>query len=118
VGINTAWILRSPEGVIADNVISRTRRGIWLQSGDAGFEVHDNRVSESRHGIIVSSSGNTIHDNDFRGNLGPDCIDSTTGSGSAGTSNIWTNNLGDDSAPVGICAGSLGGLIPRPPPDS
>jgi nitrous oxidase accessory protein NosD len=53
---------------------------------------------------MVESRGNTIHDNDFRGNHSSDCYDSTAGSGTPGTGNTWTDNLGDDSSPAGICA--------------
>ena len=42
-------------------------------------------------------------DNDFSLNTGLDCEDDTTGGGTAGTANAWTNNLGIDDDPDGIC---------------
>lgn len=76
----------------------------------AGFEidqdeshVHDNRSFDNGYGIMVLSSDNDIHDNDFRGNDVIDCGDLTLGGGTAGTANTWTDNLGNTSAPGGLC---------------
>jgi hypothetical protein len=41
--------------------------------------------------------------NDFRFNTGFDCDDDTLGGGTAGTASTWTNNLGLDDDPDGIC---------------
>ncbi len=65
-------------------------------------EVFGNRFNGLSTSFAVSSgAGNDIHDNDFRGNS--DCVDLTTGSGTAGTANFWTDNLGPDDTPDGIC---------------
>jgi parallel beta-helix repeat protein len=56
----------------------------------------------SINGIWVSDKahGNTIHDNDFRGNTGNDCVDQQA----VAPLNVWTNDLGNDSSPADICA--------------
>ena len=53
--------------------------------------------SDSSAFFSSTTSGNTIHDNDFNGSSDPDCTDE-----SAGPANTWTNNAGT-SSPAGIC---------------
>jgi nitrous oxidase accessory protein NosD len=77
---------------------------IYIISGGAGIEILENRVTGGRRGIDTYGGGNKIHDNDFRGNSERDCHDRTRGRFTAGTRNIWTNNLGETSIPVGICS--------------
>lgn len=101
-------------------------KGNTLTNNDAGLEVFDvqnwlfqaNRVmgngdpntSAGDAGIDVGESGpgtggnNRFIQNDARTNDGPDCADSTTGSGTAGTGNLWQSNRGIDDVPDGICA--------------
>ena len=74
-------------GIIVDNTI--------------GVDISNNTVSgRGGNGIGVgpSTSGNTIHDNDFSGNAATDCVDL-----SSGPANTWTNDFGDESSPSGIC---------------
>jgi parallel beta-helix repeat protein len=49
------------------------------------------------------STNNQLADNDATGNGGIDCQDDSTGTGTAGTANAWTGNLGEDADPPGIC---------------
>jgi hypothetical protein len=51
----------------------------------------------------VTGANNDLQDNDFRDNASWDCYDTTSGSGTAGTANTWTNDLGQDDFPDGIC---------------
>lgn len=67
------------------------------------LEVLGNVVSGFEGGIFSEYEGSVMRDNDFRGNRGLDCADSTTGDGTSGTANIWRRNLGSDSDPRGIC---------------
>jgi len=71
------------------------------------LEVRDNVVNGFDEGIYNEYEGSVMRDNDFRGNRGLDCADSTTGDGTSGTANIWRRNLGRDSDPRGICERSL-----------
>jgi nitrous oxidase accessory protein NosD len=66
-------------------------------------EWDDNHTSGNDFGVDVFASGNSFHDNDFRGNLGVDCYDGSSGSGTASTANTWTNDLGNIQSPEGIC---------------
>jgi hypothetical protein len=71
--------------------------------------VANNRVMNSnlyRAGIKVWSgvAGANIHDNDASGNDGLACDDDTTGTGTASTANTWTNNVGPNDDPDGICS--------------
>ena len=73
--------------------------GMTLES-TTGVDVSGNRVFEGlNEGIVlIRSSGNTIHNNDFSGNAGTDCVDD-----SPGPDSTWTNDIGDDSSPSGLC---------------
>jgi nitrous oxidase accessory protein NosD len=67
--------------------------------------VHDNVMKATDVSIFVqdTSTGNSIHDNDFAGPADPDCRDdSLGGTGDFGTDNFWEDNLGSGS-PAGIC---------------
>ncbi|MFN8619900.1 MAG: hypothetical protein U0869_24100 [Chloroflexota bacterium] len=70
--------------------------GIDLRAADATVT----RAKVTRMaGMGISVSGSQyshVVDGDFRGNTGYDCYEGPTG-------NEWTNDLGDDSLPVGLC---------------
>ena len=54
--------------------------------------------------VSVGTSSNLIHGNNFAYNIeGVDCEDDSTGTGTLGTNNTWTNNLGVTSDPTGLC---------------
>jgi hypothetical protein len=71
--------------------------GLWLQSGN-GVNVANNRASAS---------------------VQFDCRDDTTGGGTAGTANVWTNDTGTTSSPSGLCTqGNLPSAAAPIPVDS
>lgn len=88
-------------GSIESNNVQRTgNAGIFL-NGATNVDVGHNIVGNGNgYGLLASfdASGNTIHDNNFAGNSGTDCDDT-----SVGPANTWTNDLGDDSSPSGLC---------------
>jgi hypothetical protein len=91
--------------VISYNVTRENGIGIMLRGGND--EIHNNRSTANQaYGIYAGSENNDIHDNNATGNGSLDCADTTSGSGTAGTANTWTSNLGDDDSPDGICAPS------------
>ena len=70
--------------------------------------VAGNRVNGSgQSGLFVTgdSSKNLIAFNDLRGNAGTDAVDTTTGTGTAGTANTWVGNQLKDSLPPGLGSG-------------
>jgi hypothetical protein len=95
--------------------------GFELGSMDVTF----NRANEGYYGIIVDGIGNYVYanrtrlngfglvteegfdnwfnENDSRYNFDLDCLDDTSGTGTAGTANTWTDNVGYDDFPDGIC---------------
>jgi hypothetical protein len=106
------------------NVVQRAVGGIVTRADADGAVIHHNTVTYSHYsyqiggdndewhhnlarlgdyGASVGGSGNNIHDNDFRNNATFDCDDETSGGGTAGTANTWTNNLGQTDSPNGIC---------------
>jgi parallel beta-helix repeat protein len=81
---------------IADNVVrDSSNNGIWLESG-TGIKVSGN---------IAVGSGTT------------DCIDATTGSGTAGPANTWTSDTGKTSDPAGLCAAIKPTITSGKPPN-
>ncbi|MFN8622785.1 MAG: right-handed parallel beta-helix repeat-containing protein, partial [Chloroflexota bacterium] len=89
--------------VVSGNTLTTRQTSISLNNAD-GAVVKNNTAKAtygSFGGIWVSAStGNAnIHDNDFRGSTGTDCVDA---GGNANT-NTWTNDLGNESNPSGIC---------------
>jgi parallel beta-helix repeat protein len=108
---NAIWrtelaVLASPDADGAsytENHITTSNAGFYMHSSDGQFR--DNNVEGNDAGIIMngSATGNDIQDNDFRGNSS-DCNDVSSGAGTAGTANLWDDNLGDTSNPAGICS--------------
>jgi nitrous oxidase accessory protein NosD len=108
---NKVWYAKTGIGVIESTARVRSndvfgvglQRGIHIVSG-TGTEVLRNRVQRYGTGIQVDAAGTTIRGNDARDNLSQGCLDTTTGSGTAGTANTWTGNVGTPaSAPEAIC---------------
>ena len=61
-------------------------------------------MSGHQTGIDVDIDGTIITDNDATGNSVRGCEDSTSGAGTGGTANPWTNNVGSPaSSPVELC---------------
>ena len=81
-----------------------------------GTTVTGNTVSENEvegsgtFGIRVEAhilgggaGGNTVSENEVENSGGTDCTDNTSGGGTAGTANTWTENEGATSSPAGLC---------------
>jgi hypothetical protein len=113
-----AGIAIDPDVVVSAGV---RPTGVELGSMDVTF----NRANEGYYGIIVDGIGNYVYanrtrlnvlglvtgegfenwfnENDSRYNFELDCLDDTSGTGTAGTANTWTDNIGYDDFPDGIC---------------
>jgi hypothetical protein len=52
--------------------------------------------------VDVNSYDNTFDSNTAKGNAVLDLSDSSVGTGTAGTANIWTNNTANTTNPPGI----------------
>jgi parallel beta-helix repeat protein len=91
-------------GRFTNNVL--TNNGIALYLWNRDTNIANNIADRNGTGAYVANqtSGLSLHDNDFRGNVDADCMDLSSGSGTAGTANTWTNNLGVTGTPSGICA--------------
>jgi parallel beta-helix repeat protein len=101
---------------VEGNRLSNNDRGISLfQVSNAAIRMNQ-AVGHPLWGIGAFSNAS---DNSFRLNLARDnnvgdCVDHTTGDGTAGTANTWGFNIGGTSTPSGICAGGSApsGLTP------
>jgi len=83
-----------------------TGDGITLENADNNF-IRDNFVARNfRDGIRVdaASTGNRIQGNRLQDNGEHDAHDDSTGSGTAGTANLWINNTGDTQNRPGLLA--------------
>jgi parallel beta helix pectate lyase-like protein len=82
-------------------------------AGTAAVTVRNNTLNNNgvgspgdhRDGIRFGpdTDGNQIRVNTATGNAEFDCHDESTGTGTAGTANIWANNDGGTDQPTGIC---------------
>jgi nitrous oxidase accessory protein NosD len=91
---------------VTENVVLDSGRRGMLLYHMFDSDIVGNRVRGSRgDGIVVTDMSRNlrVRDNDFRGSPGTDCNDFTTGAGTSGTANTWTDNIGDESRPEGIC---------------
>jgi hypothetical protein len=100
VGITTAEDVEAVD-VFENHVTTSFVWGMMLQGTDAF--IYDNVIENNYFGTLVQGANNVVHDNDFRDNTIWDCYDNTSGDGTAGTANTWTNNLGQDDFPDGLC---------------
>ena len=75
--------------------------------GDYRFnEVSDNSVEDNLgHGIFVGTGpgGNTFRENELEDNGLFDASDRTTGTGTAGTANVWVDNDCETANPPELC---------------
>jgi nitrous oxidase accessory protein NosD len=95
---------------INSNTISGYLYGIHVRGTQSLFNVSLNNVTGSlTDGISITGStatGGTLTSNVVGTASSLACADHTTGSGTAGTGNTWTHNVGANSSPSGLCAPS------------
>jgi hypothetical protein len=92
--------------VISGNTVRSRLNGIrYSGNSTSGTITHNTVTANSNDGILIESgnSGLAIDSNVATGSATFDCEDDTTGSGTAGTANTWTDNAGVTQRPVGIC---------------
>ena len=91
--------------VKSNKALGFKRNGIRIGDGSSNNTVTANRAENNlQAGLAASnnSDGNTISKNHMDGNV-PDCYDDTTGSGTGGTANMWTNDFGMTETVSGLC---------------
>lgn len=93
---------------IAGNVIASRLNGVRISGAHTSVTLNRNTITLSGNdGILIDagSSGLTIAANVAVASTAFDCRDDTTGSGTAGTANTWTGDIGHKRQPNGICIG-------------
>ena len=92
--------------VVSNNEIEDNRDGIRLLTASANNIEHNNIEDNAGVGIDVSadSSANQFASNELGGNRPLDCQDSSSGTGTAGTANIWVHNDCNRSNPKALCS--------------
>ena len=107
-GVSVSDVVGSSDyTAVSGNKISGWFNDIKVTSGNQNASVSGNTLSAAQNdGIIVQPevSGVTLAGNKISTATNFACEDQTTGSGTAGTANTWTNNVGTTaSSPTGIC---------------
>lgn len=109
-GIAVRDVLGSLAGnvdVLGNTVTEAEGSGIDVTAADfAAVSARNNTLRNNGiDGIFFGSStnGNQIRSNTASGNANLDCEDDSSGSGTSGTANTWTNNNGVTDDPNGIC---------------
>lgn len=101
----------SHSNTVRKNKVQRnTLDGVLLEDGDSNRIERNQARDNGQDGIHAdaSSEGNFFRNNKALGNAVIDCHDQSTGSGTAGTANFWTNNIGTTDSPNGICSAPSG----------
>ena len=97
------WTRQDP--AITRELEANGRDGINLTAA-AGNSVTNNESSDNaRDGLRIEgqSSGNVVDSDHMLGNGEHDCHDDTVGTGTAGTANVWTRDLGMTENRPGLC---------------
>jgi parallel beta-helix repeat protein len=100
----------STDTTVSDNTVSGWGYGIYVSTDYAAADITGNTVSHNgTTGLYLETgtSGNEVTHNTVSKDTGAadDCTDASTGSGTAGTANTWTTDVGKDanSSPAAIC---------------
>jgi hypothetical protein len=125
VGITSNYVVRAARGVranavdfagppstdvnIFNNIIqnSTATHGISAAADSLTDSVISTNVTQFNEidgiSLATGNGGNELRNNVAVGNGTLDCNDDTIGAGTAGTDNIWTNNVGAKADPPAIC---------------
>jgi parallel beta-helix repeat protein len=87
--------------------------GIGLEDADENVVRGNKSEDNRRDGLRAdsSSSGNRLEKNRMAGNREHDCHDDSTGSGTAGTANVWQQNQGATENRAGLCRAKADGKV-------
>ncbi len=111
IGLNTLGVGASvgassvAGSTVKHNNVTDSVYGIGVDSDENN--IHHNKSRLNVFGIYVTGEDNLIHDNNFFANFNFDCVDDTSGTGTADTANNWWNDLGYSDVPSGICSSPL-----------
>ena len=91
---------------VTNNQVTGRWNGLRVTDNATGATISNNHVMKSQNdGINVSASGNTFSHNNVEQSTVHDCQDTTSGLGTGGTANTWTDDQGhsNNSSPAAIC---------------
>jgi hypothetical protein len=113
ISANAAYGAGPSTNLLIDSNIVRDRTtGISINDNHSSVTVRSNVVQNSTrsdkipgHGIRLAagSAGVVVTSNAVIGSSDADCVDESTGNGTAGTADTWTRNAGRTSTPPGLC---------------
>jgi hypothetical protein len=98
--------------LIDGNVVRNRTTGISINADHRSVTIRSNVVQGSTRSttapgrgirLAADSKGVTVTGNAVVGSSDVDCADESTGSGTAGTADTWTRNVGRTSTPAGLC---------------
>jgi hypothetical protein len=93
-------VSNGPDGELSNQLVAFNR---VFSNGDLSTPAPDAGIVIEDVGPSSPAVGNKFNRNDARTNVGNDCEDDTSGTGTAGTGNTWTFNRGNDAFPSAIC---------------
>jgi parallel beta-helix repeat protein len=93
------------QSLMKGNTSSKNAEGIGVYASTGAKVSGNNANQNTTDGVFTDTdtSQNTFDQNSAQGNSGLDCEDVSTGTGTAGTANTWTHDVGATSNPTGIC---------------
>jgi hypothetical protein len=125
ISMNSDFYDAGAGNVISGNTISGHSNGIVVR-GDSvsgthtsydGFTLSDNTISGSvSDGISIAAgtADGVVTGNSVTGSGTFDCQDASSGSGTVGTANTWTDDTGATSSPAGLCSSPTAALPESP----
>ncbi len=108
VDVNSNSYTSGAQGVtVSDNTVTGLNFGVEVRnSPPTNVAITGNTLMDSvTNGIkIKATGGDTISGNTAESVYGSDdCLDLTSGSGTASTNDTWSNDIGNTSSPAGLC---------------
>ena len=111
-GISLGLLAASDLNTINDNRIERGGLGLFLGQASSNFVSRNNLLTNTAQGAVLSADAakNTLYRNRAQDNGDLGFLDSSHGTRTAATANIYTSNIcsgnnggGDQSSPAGLC---------------
>ena len=98
-------VLRSSDVAIIDTLVRDTFGDGYSVDGVSGGRIMGSDSERNPTGIRLGTDTRSVLVSDFRGIASSitDCVDTSTGDGTAGTANTWRRSTGEASVPEGIC---------------
>jgi parallel beta-helix repeat protein len=114
IGVGTANYANDDNTTVENNTVTGwgenggDGQGIVVYGTSSSFTIEGNSLTDNGDGIWITPAyggtpSGTVTGNYVHGSITNDCQDDTSGSGTSGTNDTWSDNDGVTSAPGGLC---------------